>query len=137
MFQKCQGNCSFLKSPWSGTPSQTDWNQGHQLASNMSFKFPQFTSTHLSQVLGNKVGARAISLLYSIISWNPSWRSSAQEALKHSYFRSQTSQQQSSATSSSNLNLALKPSRSRKQSDQSSERSAGTRATVVVSQVYI
>ena len=119
--------CSVL-----GTPSHTDWAQGHQLAVNMSFKFPQFSSTHLSQVLGNRVGARAISLLYSIISWNPSWRSSAQESLKHSYFRQQTSQP--SSASSNNLNLALKPSRYIKKQKEN-EASDGSRATVSVSQV--
>ena len=73
--------CSVL-----GTPSNSDWAQGHHLAQQMSFKFPSFASTHLTQVLGSRVGARGISLLYSTLSWNPSWRSSAQEALKHSYF---------------------------------------------------
>ena len=116
--------CSVL-----GTPSHTDWSQGHQLAANMSFKFPQFTSTHLSSILGSRVGARAMSLLYSVISWNPSWRSSAQEALKHSYFRQQNSLP--SSASSNNLSLALKPSRHSKKAE-----SEGTaRATVAVSQV--
>ena len=50
-----------------GTPSTADWAQGHSLASNMSFKFPTMTSTHLSTVLGSRVGARAISLLYSTL----------------------------------------------------------------------
>merc|ERR1719319_720789 len=98
--------CSVL-----GTPSSTDWPQGHQLAHAMSFKFPVFTATHLTQVLGPRVGARAISLLYSTLSWNPSWRSSAQETLKHSYFRQNS---QPSSASSAHLSLALKPSRSRK-----------------------
>jgi len=98
--------CSVL-----GTPSSTDWSQGHQLAHQMSFKFPVFTATHLTQVLGSRVGARAISLLYSTLSWNPAWRSSAQEALKHSYFRQNS---QPSSASSAHLSLALKPSRSRK-----------------------
>ena len=119
--------CSVL-----GTPSHTDWSQGHQLASQMSFKFPQFTSTHLSSILGSRVGARAISLLYSVISWNPAWRSSAQEALKHSYFRQQTSQPTSA--SSNHLSLALKPSaRYSKKAERESE--GGSRATVAVSQV--
>ena len=37
--------CSVL-----GTPASQDWPQGHQLAANMSFKFPTFTPVHLSQV---------------------------------------------------------------------------------------
>ena len=124
--------CSVL-----GTPSHQDWAQGHQLAASMSFKFPQFSSVHLSSVLGPRVGARAISLLYSVISWNPGWRSSAQEALKHSYFRQQTSAKPGSA-SSNNLNLALKPSRLPRRSDVSNSEASnntGARATVTVSQV--
>ena len=122
--------CSVL-----GTPSLTDWSQGHQLAGQMSFKFPQFSSTHLSSILGSRVGARAISLLYSVISWNPAWRSSAQEALKHSYFRQQTSQPTSA--SSNHLALALKPSArySKKAESEAGNNSSSTRATVPVSQV--
>jgi len=37
--------------------------------------------------LGSRSSARAVSFLYALLSWNPSWRSTAQEALKHSYFR--------------------------------------------------
>ena len=37
--------CSIL-----GTPSSQDWSQGQQLASQMNFKFPTFSPTHLSQV---------------------------------------------------------------------------------------
>ena len=127
--------CSVL-----GTPSHQDWAQGHQLASNMSFKFPQFSSTHLSSILGPRVGARAISLLYSVISWNPGWRSSAQETLKHSYFRQQTSPSKPGSASSNNLNLALKPSRLPRRSEVTnnnpeSGNNNGARATVAVSQV--
>ena len=121
-----------------GTPSHQDWAQGHQLASNMSFKFPQFSSTHLSSVLGPRVGARAISLLYSVISWNPGWRSSAQETLKHSYFRQQTSSSKPGSASSNNLNLALKPSRLPRRSEAGNVEAGnnnGARATVAVSQV--
>jgi hypothetical protein len=33
-----------------GTPSNSDWAQGYQLANQMNFKFPRFSPTHLSQV---------------------------------------------------------------------------------------
>ena len=98
--------CSVL-----GTPSSSDWSQGQQLASQMNFRFPRFSPTHLSQVLGSRVGARAISLMYSTLTWNPSWRSSAQETLKHSYFRVNS---QPSSASSNHFNLSLRPSRSRR-----------------------
>ena len=98
--------CSVL-----GTPSSSDWAQGQQLASQMNFKFPVFTPTHLSQVLGSRVGARGISLIYSTLTWNPAWRSSAQETLKHSYFRVNS---QPSSANSAHFSLALRPSRSRR-----------------------
>ena len=59
----------------------------------MSFRFPTFSPTHLSNVLGTRSSARAVSFLYALLSWNPSWRSSAQEALRHSYFRMPTQHQ--------------------------------------------
>ena len=70
-----------------GTPGRNDWSEGFGLANAMSFRFPAFQATHLSSVLGSRSSARAVSFLYAMLSWNPSWRSSAQEALKHSYFR--------------------------------------------------
>ena len=38
-------------------------------------------------MLGPRSSARAVSFLYALLTWNPSWRSCAQEALRHSYFR--------------------------------------------------
>ena len=70
-----------------GTPGRNDWPDGYSLANSMSFRFPAFQSTHLSQILGSRTSARAVSFLYALLAWNPSWRSSAQEALRHSYFR--------------------------------------------------
>ena len=71
-----------------GTPGRNDWSEGFGLANAMNFRFPTFQPTHLSSVLGSRTSARAVSFLYAMLSWNPSWRSSAQEALRHSFFRS-------------------------------------------------
>jgi len=104
--------CSVL-----GTPSSQDWSHGQQLASQMNFKFPSFSPTHLSQVLGSKVGARGISLMYTTLTWNPSWRSSATEVLKHSYFRTN-----SQPTSASSFSLMLRPSRSKRSKSEAESR---------------
>lgn len=104
--------CSVL-----GTPSSQDWSHGQQLASQMNFKFPTFSPTHLSQVLGSKVGARGISLMYTTLTWNPSWRSSATEVLKHSYFRTN-----SQPTSASSFSLMLRPSRSKRSKSEAESR---------------
>lgn len=104
--------CSVL-----GTPSSQDWSHGQQLASQMNFKFPTFSPTHLSQVLGSRVGARGISLMYTTLTWNPSWRSSATEVLKHSYFRTN-----SQPTSASSFSLMLRPSRSKRSKSEAESR---------------
>ena len=70
-----------------GTPGRSDWQDGHALAAGMNFRFPPFKPTHLTAVLGPRSSARAVSLLYALLAWNPAWRASAQEALRHSYFR--------------------------------------------------
>ena len=68
------------------------------------------------QVLGSRSSARAVSFLYALLSWNPSWRSTAQEALKHSYFRNAKSNNPELASSMAQnddheqpLSLALRP----------------------------
>jgi len=70
-----------------GTPGRNDWPEGYSLANSMNFRFPAFKPTHLTSILGPRSSARAVSFLYALLAWNPSWRSSAQEALRHSYFR--------------------------------------------------
>ena len=76
------------------------------------------------QVLGSRVGARGISLMYSTLCWNPAWRSSAQEALKHSYFR--LNSQPSSASSNHHaFALALKPTVRSRRSVQREEGGGG------------
>ena len=69
-----------------GTPVRSDWQDGHGLATAMNFRFPNFKPTHLTSVLGPRSSARAVSLLYALLAWNPSWRSSAQEALRYGFF---------------------------------------------------
>ncbi|TRY78578.1 hypothetical protein TCAL_11225, partial [Tigriopus californicus] len=88
--------CSIL-----GSPSRSDWPEGISLANAMSFKFPTFLPTHLSQVLGPHISSRLVSLLYTLMVWNPSWRSSAPEALKHSFFRGPKGLPRTSASTSS------------------------------------
>ena len=68
-----------------GTPVRSDWQDGHGLATAMNFRFPNFKPTHLTSVLGPRSSARAVSLLYALLAWNPSWRSSAHEALRYGF----------------------------------------------------
>lgn len=50
--------CSVL-----GTPSRGDWPDGFVLASGMSFHFPNFSQTHLSQVSGHFINFSWLSQL--------------------------------------------------------------------------
>lgn len=73
--------CSVL-----GTPSKQDWPEGHQLAANMNFKFPQFTETPLGQLIPNG-GKEAIILMRDMMKWNPSKRPTAVQSLRYPYFQ--------------------------------------------------
>lgn len=72
--------CSVL-----GTPNK-DWSEGHQLASAMNFKFPQFTETPFEQVATN-ASKEAIILIRDCLRWNPSKRPTAVQSLRYPYFQ--------------------------------------------------
>jgi hypothetical protein len=64
-----------------GAVFQRDWPDGYQLASAMNFKFPQFSTTPLSTVIPN-ASKDGILLIEIMLSWNPSKRPTAQQALR-------------------------------------------------------
>lgn len=69
-----------------GTPDKRDWPEGHQLASAMNFKFPQFSPTPLSSIIPN-ASKDAIMLMENMLRWNPSKRPTAHQSLRHPYFQ--------------------------------------------------
>ncbi|KAF0290054.1 Serine/threonine-protein kinase ICK [Amphibalanus amphitrite] len=73
--------CSVL-----GTPDKRDWPEGHQLASAISFTFPQFSPTPLETLIPN-ASPEAIHLIRDMLLWNPSKRPTAQNAIRYSYFQ--------------------------------------------------
>ncbi|XP_014243184.1 serine/threonine-protein kinase MAK-like [Cimex lectularius] len=73
--------CSVL-----GTPDKREWYEGHQLAANMNFKFPQFRKTDLSTLIPN-ASTEGITLLEAMLHWNPSKRPTAQHSLRQPYFQ--------------------------------------------------
>ncbi|GAB6027811.1 hypothetical protein CHUAL_002041 [Chamberlinius hualienensis] len=73
--------CSIL-----GTPSKTDWLEGHQLAAAMNFKFPHFTESPMSQLIPN-ASKEALILMKDMLKWNPSKRPTAVQALRYPYFQ--------------------------------------------------
>ncbi|XP_046440188.1 serine/threonine-protein kinase dyf-5-like isoform X3 [Daphnia pulex] len=81
-----------------GTPTESQWPDGYQLASKMHFKFPQFNNSSLNQLL-MQASPEAVKLVNLLLQWNPARRPSAQQALNHSFFA--RSSHNSSAMSSS------------------------------------
>ncbi|XP_037085123.1 serine/threonine-protein kinase ICK-like isoform X2 [Pollicipes pollicipes] len=73
--------CSVL-----GTPDKRDWPEGHQLAANISFNFPQFSPTPLETLIPN-ASAEAIILIRDMLLWNPNKRPTAQQAIRYPYFQ--------------------------------------------------
>jgi len=72
--------CSIL-----GTPSRTDWPEGHQLAANMNFRFPQCVSSDISQIIP-QASRDAVQLMSDLMLWNPKKRPNTGAALKYPYF---------------------------------------------------
>lgn len=68
-----------------GTPSATQWAEGHKLASKLNFRWPQFVPTKLETLIPN-AGKEAVELMMGMMSWDPSRRISCAKALQHPYF---------------------------------------------------
>mmetsp|Transcript_84393 Transcript_84393/g.273260 ORF Transcript_84393/g.273260 Transcript_84393/m.273260 type:complete len:482 (-) Transcript_84393:215-1660(-) len=72
--------CSVL-----GTPSQSEWQEGHRLAAKICFRFPTFVPTKLDTLIPN-ASKEAVDLMYGMMHWDPNKRMSAPKCLQHGYF---------------------------------------------------
>lgn len=72
--------CSVL-----GTPTPQIWPDGQRLAANINFKFPQMVATPFTSLIPN-ASADAISLMQSLLHFDPAKRPTAVEALAHPFF---------------------------------------------------
>ena len=70
-----------------GSPSKTEWPEGHELANNMDFEFPRFVKTPLEEIVKG-VSDEGLQLLEKMMAWNPNNRPNASECLQDSYFDS-------------------------------------------------
>ena len=68
-----------------GSPTQTEWPEGYQLAHKLNFTFPKFVPTSLSQLIPN-ASEQAIDLMMKMMTFDPQKRITPQQALKHPYF---------------------------------------------------
>lgn len=60
---------------------QTDWPEGHQLASAMNFRFPQCVPTHLKTLIPH-ASNDAIALMRDLLQWDPKKRPTAVQVHK-------------------------------------------------------
>lgn len=72
--------CSVL-----GTPTNTTWAEGLQMAKKIKLKFPTCAGTSLSQVVPD-AGREALDFLSSMLKWDPNKRSTASDLLNHPFF---------------------------------------------------
>ncbi|KAK2995064.1 hypothetical protein RJ640_024522 [Escallonia rubra] len=70
-----------------GSPSESEWVEGHVLANAINYQFPQLAGVHLSALVPS-ASKDAISLITSLCSWDPCKRPTAVEVLQHPFFQS-------------------------------------------------
>lgn len=73
--------CSVL-----GSPTMKSWPEGIRLATQMSFRFPQFAPTPLSQVIPNAT-PEGIALMTDLMKYDPQQRPTASQSLQYPFFQ--------------------------------------------------
>nr|GEV48413.1 cyclin-dependent kinase F-4-like [Tanacetum cinerariifolium] len=70
-----------------GTPTESAWSRGSDLANRISNQFPDLLGVPFSELLPN-ASPDLVELIATLLSWQPSHRPTADQALKHSFFHS-------------------------------------------------
>lgn len=70
-----------------GSPTESGWAEGLQLASAINYQFPQLAGVHLSALIPS-ASKDGICLINSLCTWDPCERPTALEALQHPFFQS-------------------------------------------------
>lgn len=91
--------CSLL-----GTPSRSDWPEGHRLAQAIQFQFPECPAVELA-VIVPRAGAQGRQLLADCLYWDSERRPSAQQALRYPFFQMVTAATVVKPTVQSNNNV--------------------------------
>ena len=68
-----------------GSPSKTDWPEGHKLATKLGYKFPTLTKTPLTELMPD-ASSDVIDLLEKMLIFDPNNRPTAQQWLEHEFF---------------------------------------------------
>ncbi|GJW48341.1 cyclin-dependent kinase F-4-like protein [Tanacetum coccineum] len=83
-----QGNSpvNVLSKMWNvlGTPAESAWSRGPDLANRINNQFP-YLGVPFAELLPN-AGPDLVNLISTLLSWEPSHRPTADQALKHSLF---------------------------------------------------
>jgi serine/threonine protein kinase len=74
--------CSVL-----GTPNNTNWPEGINLAKKIDLKFPASSGTILSQIVP-EASKDALDFISEMVKWDPNKRSTAISLLQHQFFTS-------------------------------------------------
>lgn len=75
--------CSIL-----GPPSQSEWDEGYQLARRLNIRFPPMAPTPLRQIIPNAPAA-AVDIIEQMLRFNPSDRPTTTMCLQHPFFTGQ------------------------------------------------
>ncbi|KAK1417821.1 hypothetical protein QVD17_26955 [Tagetes erecta] len=70
-----------------GSPTESSWAEGLELASTMNYLFPELGGVNLSALIPS-ASKEAVNLIASLCSWDPCKRPTASEALQHPFFQS-------------------------------------------------
>lgn len=69
-----------------GTPPKNSWPEGQRLASIEQFKFPNIIQLELTSLITN-CSDDGISLIRTLLKWNPNERPTIKEILNHRFFK--------------------------------------------------
>ncbi|KAI3828560.1 hypothetical protein L1987_02662 [Smallanthus sonchifolius] len=70
-----------------GSPTESSWAEGLELASTINYLFPEIGGVNLSALIPS-ASKEAVNLISSLCSWDPCKRPTASEALQHPFFQS-------------------------------------------------
>ena len=77
----------FRMSAIMGTPTNSNWSEGIQLAKKCDLKFPNSSGVPLNQIVPD-ASKDAIEILNEMLRWDPNKRGTASDLLQHSFFTS-------------------------------------------------
>lgn len=69
-----------------GSPTMRSWPEGIRLAAQMNFRYPQFVSTPLQQLIPN-ASPEGLTLMQDLMKYDPLQRPTASQTLQYPFFQ--------------------------------------------------